>query len=322
MTLPSKKGREEMNDAGPAAMGDYIQRMANGRYILLRGRFKGGYLDTVPSGYIRNFLLKTCKEDMTPTETELCEKYAGDETKTYRRKLKMTTKTVVEVDGKGIAAAFAKAAEHGCAEISINIPVPPQMLREDDDGTIDQLRTRGTPIELIGSYLLADQSQDANAAYRTSILEALYERLRKLPAVSTETKFLTDKALHLQPDDTLCYDLNELKEMGEVMPLGLTPESVNTPIDGAPLFILDSGDHINLITDDVQTSVLYTLQNITEWYLDRCSKTMERVLHAQGMGTFTFIIVPNRSTTELSITEGKVHGRALLAILGYFRKAA
>lgn len=317
-----KKGREEMNDAGPAAIGDYIQRMANGRYTLLRGRFKGGYLDTVPSGYLRNFILKKCIEDMTPTEIELCEKYAGDETKTYRRKLKMTTKTVVEVDGKGIAAAFAKAAEYGCTEIAIHIPVPPQMLQEEDDGTIDQLRTRGTPIELIGSYLLADQPQDANAAYRTSILEALYERLRRLPAVSTETKFLTDKALHLHSEDKLFYSLDEVKEGVQIIALGLVPESNDSISAHVPLYILDSGAHFNRITDDVQMSVLCTLQSIVDGYLNQCSKTMERVLRAHGAGIFTFIIIPNRTITELSMTDQSVHGQALLAILGYFRKAA
>jgi len=311
-----------MDDAGPAAMGDYIQRMPNSRYILLRGRFKGGYLDTVPSGYIRNFILKKCIEDMTPTEIELCEKYAGDETKTYRRKLKMTTKTVVEVDGKGIAAAFAKAAEYGCTEIAIHIPVPPQMLHEDDDGTIDQLRMRGTPIELIGSYLLADQPTDANAAYRTSILEALYERLRKLPAVSTETKFLTDKVLQAQPPNKLFYALGEVKEGVQIVALGLAPESSDSISAHVPMYILDSGAHFNRVTDDVQMSVLCTLQGIVNGYLDQCNKAMERVLHAHGAGIFTFILVPNRTITSLSMTDRSVHGQALLAILGYFRKAA
>ena len=42
---------------------------------------------------------------------------------------------------------------------------------------IDILRTRGTPIELIGSYLAAGDKKMAGATFRTSVLEYLYEKL-------------------------------------------------------------------------------------------------------------------------------------------------
>lgn len=70
-----------------------------------------------------------------------------------------------------VEEAFKQAEQYGCA----SIPLP----REDATGktTIDKLRLRGTPIELIHSYFLADQLAEANAAFRTSLLENIYERL-------------------------------------------------------------------------------------------------------------------------------------------------
>lgn len=70
-----------------------------------------------------------------------------------------------------VKEAFAQAEKYGSA----SIPLP----RENAAGetTIDTLRVRGTPIELIHSYFLADKLADANAAFRTSLLENIYERL-------------------------------------------------------------------------------------------------------------------------------------------------
>lgn len=70
-----------------------------------------------------------------------------------------------------VEEAFKQAEKYGSA----TIPLP----REDAAGqtTIDKLRVRGTPIELIHSYFLADQLAEANAAFRTSLLENIYERL-------------------------------------------------------------------------------------------------------------------------------------------------
>lgn len=66
-----KKGMEELSQS--FQLGDYLQQTPNGRHILLRGKFKGGYLDSIPRGYIRKFLLVKCVDDMTATEKELFE---------------------------------------------------------------------------------------------------------------------------------------------------------------------------------------------------------------------------------------------------------
>jgi hypothetical protein len=42
---------------------------------------------------------------------------------------------------------------------------------------VNTLKMRGTPIDLIHSYFLADSPTDANAAFKTSLLENIYEKL-------------------------------------------------------------------------------------------------------------------------------------------------
>lgn len=64
-----KRGLEELDDMRP--LGDYLQRFPNGRCILLRGKFKGAYVDTVPTGYLEKFVLE--KWDLTEAERDIIE---------------------------------------------------------------------------------------------------------------------------------------------------------------------------------------------------------------------------------------------------------
>jgi len=66
------KGREEM--AGQRHLGDYLQELPNGRCIILRGKYRSSYADTVPRGYIRKFVLKKWVDGMTPDEQAIFEK--------------------------------------------------------------------------------------------------------------------------------------------------------------------------------------------------------------------------------------------------------
>ncbi len=72
MTLRGKKGREELS--GLAFRGDYLQQAPNGRYIILRGKYRGSYADTVPRGYVRKFVLVKWIDDLTEDEQAIFEK--------------------------------------------------------------------------------------------------------------------------------------------------------------------------------------------------------------------------------------------------------
>ena len=56
----------------PLMLGDYLQQQTpEGDCIILRGKYKGCYLNTVPKGYVRSFILK--KWELTPPEQILFE---------------------------------------------------------------------------------------------------------------------------------------------------------------------------------------------------------------------------------------------------------
>lgn len=72
-----KRGMEELADA--PLLGSYLQRVPGGRYIVLRGKYKSAFADTLPRGYVRKFILVKWRDDMTPAELKLFEKWGHKE---------------------------------------------------------------------------------------------------------------------------------------------------------------------------------------------------------------------------------------------------
>lgn len=70
-------GIEEMEewDAREHQLGEYLAFSA-GRYILLRGKYRGAFLDTVPRGYLRNYVLNKWRDSFNEEEEQLFEQYA------------------------------------------------------------------------------------------------------------------------------------------------------------------------------------------------------------------------------------------------------
>jgi hypothetical protein len=79
----SMVGFEELDDTH--LVGPYLNAFGNGRYIVLRGKYKGSFLDTIPKGYIRKFVLTKWVEDMTPYERTLFTAAAEEEEETMDR---------------------------------------------------------------------------------------------------------------------------------------------------------------------------------------------------------------------------------------------
>jgi len=69
----SKRGLEELGDA--ALQGGYLQRLPTGRCIVLRGKYRGAFADTVPRGYIRKFVLVKWRDNLNPAELALFEEW-------------------------------------------------------------------------------------------------------------------------------------------------------------------------------------------------------------------------------------------------------
>lgn len=72
----SKRGMEELDNV---ALGSYLQRLSNGEYIMLRGKYQGIYARTIPSGYTKNVILKKCLQDLTEYERTLFESWCTAE---------------------------------------------------------------------------------------------------------------------------------------------------------------------------------------------------------------------------------------------------
>lgn len=63
-------GTEEMDEFEDHALGDYLM-FSEGRYLVLRGKYKGTPLDQVPRGYVREYILNAWKESLSEEEEQL-----------------------------------------------------------------------------------------------------------------------------------------------------------------------------------------------------------------------------------------------------------
>jgi hypothetical protein len=70
------KGREAFTTR---ILGNYLQEEEDGQLTLLRGKYASCYLQDVPRGYVRKYILKAWIEDMTDEERELFEARAKKE---------------------------------------------------------------------------------------------------------------------------------------------------------------------------------------------------------------------------------------------------
>lgn len=308
------KGREELT--GDRPLGDYLLQREDGRIIILRGKFRGAFFDTVPAGYIGRFLLAKCRDDMNPREIELCEKYAGDSTvKKIRRRVKMTEKSKVQVEvtaGKGISEAFDKAAEVGCAEISLSIPVPKS---HQAPTALDKLRTRGTPLELISSCLVAGDPEMARQAFRTSVLEHVYERLAE--KYNATLLFEGKGVLSAMKEGEQVL----VREIDATIGIAFTETSekvVNATT--APVVKVESGERVSQVADSLQATIIGAIEAITQSVENFVETPVKRTLDRLGDGHLTFGIIPDLSAVVLDTddkhTQVTTSGR--IALYGYF----
>jgi hypothetical protein len=70
------KGREAFTTR---ILGNYLQEEEDGQITLLRGKYSSCYLQDVPRGYIRKYIMTAWIEDMTDEERELFEARAKKE---------------------------------------------------------------------------------------------------------------------------------------------------------------------------------------------------------------------------------------------------
>lgn len=252
--------------------------------------------------------------------------------------MKSKIETTVETIPASIEEAFRLAQEHGCTEITLKISVPLTRIKADlladteqlpatkeKPTTIDRLRSRGTPIELIHSYLIAEDPQ-AQTAFRTSVLEALYERLIDV--------FDTGATVRFEDINILERTANSLQRRFECdaddvfYGLALSPHhdvdlsKKGSTVGWATVHSLDIGDvRVVEISDSAQATIISSINHIVEHVeqhlVDQCVKAVSD----HGQGHFTFGIIPKMCTTRVELIEHKkIATSADIAMYAFYHK--
>lgn len=154
--------------------------------------------------------------------------------------------------------AFKDAANCGRAEVPLTEPQ-----EQERQTPLEQLRTRGTPLELIQSYLAADQHADAVGALQTSVLEYIEHVLLQTGVDLHEG----DITLHLVTTDALHH------------------KDEHVYLDKAceqQLQVLDSGEHRFTLTASFDTGqVVQTLaEHILNPIQDRLAAHVKGTVHS------------------------------------------
>lgn len=125
----AKKGCEELSTA--RALGDFLFQEKSGRCKVLRGKYRGRYINEVPRGYVRKFILTAWREDMNPLELEIFEHYGKKEEAVEDKKDKVTE-------------AFEKVAAEGG---SVEVPLTDEAVKVKE-ADVEVTRTEATDEEL------------------------------------------------------------------------------------------------------------------------------------------------------------------------------
>ena len=182
-----------------------------------------------------------------------------------------------------IEIAFEQADQGpGCIEV----PLTAENTAKGDKNTgLDLLRLRGTPIELIGSAIIAKDWKTAHAAFRTSVLEYIYEKIAAL--ADCRVQFVNSQALQRHQEkenkDQLGLTIEGDSPFGII---GLTTAHYSKTYKSneagpgrlfAPLCKVESGVLEETIGDSVQATVLGIIENISGNIFSEISMPLSKV---------------------------------------------
>lgn len=206
-------------------------------------------------------------------------------------------KVMVPKGTTSIEIAFEQAdKEPGCVEI----PLTDTKHRSETKATgIDILRMRGTPIELIGSCIAAEDWKTAHAAFRTSILEYVYEKIAAYE------------------DCGVCFrNSRDLERVGEQLGLlldsdgsfatiGLTPEhdTVMHDVKGhAWVCKVESGEMVEKIDDHVTATMMKIIEVLTGNIIGEISGPISAAREKFGKGLVEVHLIVDLFDFKLTIT--------------------
>jgi len=185
----------------------------------------------------------------------------------------------LEVELKAIGEAFELAREQGMSHVVIRMPVPRNHVEVDRRQLtftndimhevkaaqiLDKLRMRGTPIDMIDSYLLAGEVDAACIALRSVILENVYEHLQAHKHLHVQ--FSTRRNPHVSVPEGMHIKVTEFLTGHCIQPMqyDLTDQNVQPPV-----YQIGSTQDTRDVGDALRATLLQQIANITTMLLEQ-----------------------------------------------------
>ena len=215
--------------------------------------------------------------------------------------------------GKAISDAFKVVEAGGYREITLRIPIP----REKQGTMIDRLRTRGTPIELIASYLIAHEEEQALAAFHSSVLEYVYEKLAE--DLNANVRFVTRNSLSRDKNETpVAEDHHPVDDYFYVQVIEPRTTNIGIALEpahdniiskegtlAAPVGTIVSEKFTGYICDDYNASVVALIDAVTSSIVKQVTTQIEKARRIVPEGELKIFIIPEMSTSTLTIDQAK-----------------
>jgi len=219
---------------------------------------------------------------------------------------------------KAVQEAFKEAETNGQREVILRVPLP----REKQGTMIDRLRTRGTPIELIASYLLAGEEEQALAAFHSSVLEYVYEKLAE--DLNANVQFITRGSLEFEPETENAHYAQIIAPRTSNIGIALEPTQDNIfHLEGnrlaVPMGTIVSEAFTGYICDDYNASVITLIDAVTSSIVKQITTQIEKARRIVCEGTLKIFIIPEMSTSTLTIDQPR---RAPIRLGGETKVAA
>lgn len=255
----------------------------------------------------------------------------------------------LEVELKAIGEAFELAREQGISHVVIRMPVPlnraavdrrqltlMDVLREEpqthelllDGGVmqevtaaqlLDKLRMRGTPIDMIDSYLLAGEYDAAGLALRAVIIENVYEHLRTHKHLNVQLSSKQNPPVQIP--EGYYFNVNFPFSTACVEPLAHRVPHTATPVLVCPpVFQMVSTQESCDVGDALRATVLRHVANTTAALLERIRQTLSTTepTHVRlypSWSTGALLTIPAAGDNYLPITS--VGSHVVLGISAY-----
>jgi hypothetical protein len=210
-----------------------------------------------------------------------------------------------------VEIAFNEAAKQGCVEVPL--VDPPEGIRKATG--IDILRMRGTPIELIGSCIAADDMKTAGAAFRTSILEYVYEKIEAY--CGANVFFMNSRDLHRKEEQLGLI----VESDGPFSVIGLTPAHDTVPCTGtgiAKVCKVESGELEETIDDHITASVMAIIEKLTGNIIAEITPPLNKVMEQRGDGIIEVRLVVDLFEYELRANAKRVTAHVNVPMVAFW----